>query len=140
MLGTLCQTSWVLLDDSFFLNVVWQLVVQTLACTCAHLHPHVFHLQFCKQLETLHIMSALQQEVQRCKCCIVLFDKSEMDGCPCDVYDSPQRAVTRYFTSLFLGQSTGENIQDRLLEALELLPLGKMIDFHGQTRCELEVF
>ncbi|KAH9364149.1 hypothetical protein HPB48_017644 [Haemaphysalis longicornis] len=49
-------------------------------------------------------------------------------------WDASHKVATRYFTSVFMGHSKAENIEEKLLSALEPLPL-EIVQF-----CEFEGF
>lgn len=79
-------------------------------------------------------LSALQREIEQCEVFVVLFDESANDclqSKQMDVHvrcwDSAQKVTTRYYTSVFLGHSTADDIQEKLLSALEPLPLAKVL-------------
>lgn len=77
--------------------------------------------------------AALQQEIENSDCYVVLFDESGNDFLhqkQMDVHvrywNSSHNVATRYLTSVFMGHATAEDIQEKLLKALEPLPLGKI--------------
>ncbi|CAN7985972.1 unnamed protein product [Ixodes hexagonus] len=79
-------------------------------------------------------LSTLQREVEQCEHCVVLLDESANDYLhrkQMDVYirfwNSSHKVATRYYTSVFMGHSTAEDIQGKLLSALEPLPLEKIL-------------
>lgn len=79
-------------------------------------------------------LSALQREIEQCEFFVVLFDESANDclhSKQMDVHvrcwDSAQKVTTRYYTSVFLGHSTANDIQEKLLSSLEPLPLAKIL-------------
>ncbi|XP_077545839.1 uncharacterized protein LOC144158676 [Haemaphysalis longicornis] len=81
-----------------------------------------------------YFSSSLQQEIEKADCYVVLFDESANDFLhqkQMDVHirywDSSQRVTTKYFTSVFMGHATADDIQEKLLNSLEQLPLSKVL-------------
>ncbi|CAN7945535.1 unnamed protein product [Ixodes hexagonus] len=79
-------------------------------------------------------LSTLQREVEQCEHYVVLFDESANDYLhrkQMDVHirfwNSSHKVATRYYTSVFMGHSTAEDIQGKLLSALEPLPIEKIL-------------
>lgn len=42
-------------------------------------------------------------------------------------WDSSQQVATRYYTSVYMGHATADDIPEKLLSALEPLPLAKIV-------------
>ncbi|CAN7940621.1 unnamed protein product [Ixodes hexagonus] len=79
-------------------------------------------------------LSTLQREVEQCEHYVVLFDESAngyLHRKQMDVHirfwNLSLKVATRYYTSVFMGHSTAEDIQGKLLSALEPLPLEKIL-------------
>ncbi|XP_070386740.1 uncharacterized protein [Dermacentor albipictus] len=79
-------------------------------------------------------LSALQRDIKDCDYYVVLFDESTNDYLQrkqLDVHirfwNSSHKVATRYYTSVFMGHSTSEDIQGTLLTALEPFPLEKIL-------------
>lgn len=95
-----------------------------------------------------YFSSSLQQEIEKSDCYVVLFDESANDFLhqkQMDVHirywDSSQRVTTRYFTSVFMGHATADDIQEKLLNSLEPLPLSKVLQISMDgPNVNLEVF
>lgn len=78
--------------------------------------------------------SSLRQEIGNSDYYVVLFDESLNKHCQqkqMDVHlrywDVSQSVTTRYFTSVFMGHARAEDLQEKLLNALEPLPLQKKV-------------
>lgn len=78
--------------------------------------------------------SSLQREIENSDYYVVLFDESGnefLQQKQMDVHvrcwNSSHKVETRYLTSVFMGHATAENIQEKLLKALEPLPLQKIV-------------
>lgn len=78
--------------------------------------------------------SALQREVENSDCYVVLFNESAnefMHQKQMDVHvrywNSSHNVTTKYLTSIFMGHTTADDIQEKLLKALEPLPLRKIV-------------
>lgn len=76
----------------------------------------------------------LQQEIGNSDYYVVLFDESLNEHCQqkqMDVHlrywDASQSVTTRYFTSVCMGHARVEDLQEKLLNALEPLPLQKIV-------------
>ncbi|XP_077484977.1 uncharacterized protein LOC144095035 [Amblyomma americanum] len=79
-------------------------------------------------------LSSLQRAIEWCENYVVLFDESAnecLQEKQMDVHirfwDSSRKVVTKYYTSVFMGHATAEDIKDELLSALEPLPLAKIL-------------
>lgn len=79
-------------------------------------------------------LSSLRQEIGNSDYYVVLFDESLNEHCQqkqMDVHlrywDASQSVTTRYFTSVFMGHARAEDLQEKLLNALEPLPLQKIV-------------
>lgn len=79
-------------------------------------------------------LSSTQRDIENSDYYVVLFDESENDYLhqkQMDVHvrywDLSQRVATRYYTSVFMGHATADDIQEKLLSALGPLPLAKIL-------------
>ncbi|KAL3180409.1 hypothetical protein MRX96_008972 [Rhipicephalus microplus] len=80
-------------------------------------------------------LSCLQRELEQSDGYTVLFDGSlndylqrkQMDIHVCYWSSMPERVTTRFYTSVFVGHSTAEDLQEKLLGALEDLPLARAV-------------
>lgn len=79
-------------------------------------------------------LSSLQREIDLRNYYVVLFDESLNDYLQqkqMDIHirywDASHKVATRYFTSVFMGHSKAEDIEEKLLSALEPLPLEKIV-------------
>nr|XP_037269779.1 uncharacterized protein LOC119161427 [Rhipicephalus microplus] len=80
-------------------------------------------------------LSCLQRELEQSDGYTVLFDGSlndylqrkQMDIHVCYWSSMPERLTTRFYTSVFVGHSTAEDLQEKLLGALEDLPLARAV-------------
>ncbi|XP_077484032.1 uncharacterized protein LOC144094048 [Amblyomma americanum] len=83
----------------------------------------------------LYFLSCLQHEIEQCGSYVVLFDESLNDYLQRKQMDIhvrywdavSERVTTRYYTSVFMGHSRAEDIQEKLLNALDCLPLSKIV-------------
>lgn len=80
-------------------------------------------------------LSCLQRELEQSDGYTVLFDESLNDYLQRKQMDihvrywstMPERVTTRFYTSVFMGHSTAEDLQEKLLGALEDLPLARAV-------------
>ncbi|KAK8788935.1 hypothetical protein V5799_021289 [Amblyomma americanum] len=80
-------------------------------------------------------LSCLQRELEQSDGYTVLFDESLNDCLQKKQMDihlrywstMPERVTTRYYTSVFMGHSTAEDLKQKLLAALADLPLAKAV-------------
>ncbi|KAH8031778.1 hypothetical protein HPB51_020849 [Rhipicephalus microplus] len=88
----------------------------------------------CHGLEPF-FFSCLQRELEQSDGYTVLFDESLNDYLQRKQMDihvhywstMPERVTTRFYTSVFMGHSTAEDLQEKLLGALEDLPLARAV-------------
>ncbi|KAL3216920.1 hypothetical protein MRX96_032708 [Rhipicephalus microplus] len=80
-------------------------------------------------------LSCLQRELEQSDGYTVLFDESlneYLQRKQIDIHvrywsTMPERVTTRFYTSVFMGHSTAEDLQEKLLGALEDLPLARAV-------------
>lgn len=82
----------------------------------------------------LFFQSSLQREIENSDYYVVLFDESMnefLQQKQMDVHvrfwNSAHKVETKYLTSMFMGHATAENLKEKLLKALEPLPLRKIV-------------